>query len=347
LKIFLLCLASFIILFLLVDLLEHLDDFIKHSVPAVTIIRYFLLNIPFFVYQVSPLGVLLCTFLTIGIFVRHNEITALKAHGISLFRVFNIFLFISILVCVFFLGLQEYMLPYTNRELKEVKNVQIKGKKSQSLIARDHFWYRNQNAIFNIEYFDPSKNLLQGITIYYFTPDFILERRIDAESAVWRDGEWVFQAVMLRTFQSHGVMTTQHFQERKALIHENPQDFKMSQKESEAMSYKEIKRFIKKLRNEGYNTIPYEVDLHAKISYPCINIIMAILGIPFALRIGRSGGMALGIAASIFFGLIYWTFFAFCVSLGKSGSIPPFIAAWAANAAFSALGVYMFLQIRQ
>ena len=348
LKIFALCLASFVVLYLLVDLFENLDSFIKNKASLAGIIRYFLFSTPLVIYQICPLGMLLCTFITIGMFARFNEITALKAHGISLFTVFKVFLFIAAFTWIFSLWLQEYVLPYTNRQMKEIKNVQIKKKKSVDILARDHFWYRSQNAIYNIEIFYPDKNRIQGITIYYFTPDFHLQERIDAKWGAWKqNGDWTFHDGVVRTFPADGEIRSEAFKERLIAIHETPDDFKMSQKLSEEMSFSEIRAYIKKIGVEGYDTTPYEVDMQSKISYPFINIIMAMLGIPFALMIGRSGGMALGITVSVLFGFFYWIFFALCLSLGKNGSLPTFLSAWMANVAFGSLGLYLFLQVKQ
>lgn len=349
LKIFCLCLASFIILYLLVDLFENLDGFIKNQAPVSVIISYLLFNVPFVIYQVSPLGVLLCTFITIGIYVRFNEITALKAHGISLFAVLKVFFFIAVCACGVAIGLQEYVLPYTNRMVKEIKTVHIKGDERKNITARNHFWYRSEDAIYNIELFLPGRNIIQGITIYYFTPAFQLRERIDARWAEWKEAkDWILHDGVARVFpddREEIQLTT--FSERVISIHETPEDFKTSQKLSEEMSFSELRTFINKIRAEGYDVTPYEADMHAKISYPFINIVMALLGIPFALMIGRSGGMALGITFSVALGFIYWLFFAFCLSLGKNGSLPAFLSAWMANAAFGALGIYMFLHVKQ
>lgn len=347
LKIFLLCMASFTAMYILIDLFDRLDDIIKHQVPVSLIIKYCLCSIPMIIYQVCPLGVLLCTFITIGLFVRYNEITALKSHGISLFRVLKVFLFIAFGLCLFSLWLQEYVLPYTNRQVKEIKTVHIKGKKSSRLLKRPQFWYRSKDTVYNIEFFDPDKNMLQKITILYFGPNVFLKKRIDAQKAVWINDTWFLNHGTVREFKPDGEIIFSRFKIKKISLDNTPEDFKMSRKEGDEMSLSEIRSFIKKTRREGYSSTPYVVDMHAKISYPFINVIMAILGIPFALRIGRSGGMALGIAISIALGFIYWTFFAFCLSLGKGGSIPPFVSAWIANMAFGLLGIYIFLHVRQ
>ena len=110
LKTLALCLSSFVALYLLVDLFERLDDIIEHQTSFSHVVQYCLYQIPMIIYQTLPLGILLCTFITIGIFVKNNEITALKAHGISLFRVLKVFVFIAFLFSLFSLFLQEFVL---------------------------------------------------------------------------------------------------------------------------------------------------------------------------------------------------------------------------------------------
>ncbi|MEI6125027.1 MAG: LPS export ABC transporter permease LptG [Pseudomonadota bacterium] len=346
-KTFLLCIASFVVLYLLVDLIERLDDMIKNQVPVALIIQYYLCSTPLIIYQLCPFGVLLCTFITIGLFVKHNEILALKAHGISLFRVLKVFIIIAVCVCFCSLWLQEYLLPYTNRQMKEIKNINIKGKKPSTLFKKYHFWYRTQDTIYNIDYFDPDKNMLRKITIFYFDSQFSLKKRIDAQSAVWANDIWLFNDGQERDFFPTGETRATHFKTKKLSINKTPDEFKASRKEGEEMSFTEIRKFTQKMREEGYPSTTYEVDMHAKIAYPFISVIMALLGIPFALRTGRSGGLAFGISLSIVLGFLYWIFFAFCLSLGKGGAIPPFLSAWIANIAFGSLGVYMFLHVRQ
>jgi lipopolysaccharide export system permease protein len=347
LKIFCLCLGSFIALYLLVDLFERLDDMIRHQVGFGLIIKYCLCSIPMIFYQVSPLAVLLCTFITIGLFVKHHEIMALRAHGISLYRVLRVFLIIAASLCLFSLWLQEYVMPTTNQIVKEIKNVNIKGKKPSKLFKKYHYWYRSQNTIYSIDYFDPEKNELQKICMLYFDEKFNIVKRVDAQSARWEQDAWVFSNGIEREFLSDGGMKLNKFASQPYSINKTPDDFKSARKEAEEMSFTELWTVVKKMREEGYLPTSYEVDMYAKISYAFVTVIMALLGIPFALRTGRSGGLALGITISIGCGFVYWIFFAFCVSLGKSGALPPPLAAWTANIVFGMLGVYMFLHVRQ
>ena len=347
LKIFFLCMGSFIALYILVDLFERLDDMIKNQVTFGLLIEYCLCSIPLIIYQLCPMGVLLCTFITIGLFVKHNEIMALRAHGVSLYRVLKVFIFIAISLCIFSLWLQEYVMPTTNQIVREIKNVNIKGKKVSKIFKKFHYWYRSQDVIYNIDYFDPDTNQLQKITVLYFDANFNLIKRVNAKSAEWVNDAWQFKDGIERNFLPNGEVDVAKFETKTYTISKTPDEFKMARKQDDEMSFTEIRAVVKKMRAEGYPATSYEVDMYAKISYAFITVIMALLGIPFALRTGRSGGMALGIALSIGFGFVYWIFFAFCVSLGKSGALPPVLAAWTANITFGMLGSYMFLHVRQ
>lgn len=334
-------------LYILVDLFERLDDMLRNSVPFSLILKYYLCSIPLIFYQVTPFAVLLCSFITVGIFNRHNEIMALKAHGVSLFRVLHVFIMVSAAVFLFSLWLQEYVLPYTNSQVKEIKNINIKGKSPSKLFKKYHFWYRTLDAIYNVDFFDPEKNTLQKITILYFNPQFSLERRIDAHSATWQNDGWLLFNVTERIFLPDGSTKAFPIPSKKVSLQKTPEDFRTSRKEAEEMSISGIRNFIKKMRSEGYPTTAYEVEMHSKVSYAFVSVIMCLIAIPVALRIGRGGDMAIGIAVSVAVGFLYWLFYAFCLSLGKSGALPPLVAAWTANIAFGFVGSYMFLHVRQ
>jgi len=347
LKILGLCLSAFIALYLLVDLFERLDDIIENHTSFSHVVQYCLYQIPMIIYQVLPLGVLLCTFLTIGGFVKNNEITALKAHGISLFRVLKVFIFIAFLLSVFSLFLQEFVLPQANRQVKRIKNVYIKGKKDPTLVKKEQFWFRSRDKICKVGFYDFQTKTLHHVHLFFFDAEFNLRKKIVAEKAVWKETNWLFYNGRERRFQKNGEMVLTRFEKRRLAFEKQPEDFEAFRKESEEMSFTEIRRYIRKTKQEGYPTAAFEADMHAKISYSFICIIMAILGIPFSLMIGRSGGMAMGIAISLALGFVYWTFFAFCLSLGQGGELSPFVSAWSANLAFAFLGLYLFQHVRQ
>lgn len=347
LRVLVLCLATFVALYLVGDLFNRIEDILTRGVAATLVIQYFIFGLPRIIHQLCPLAVLLSTFITIGLFVRNQEITALKAHGISLYRVLNVFILISAGVFVVSLLMQQYIIPDWTARFREIRLTQIKGKPRSKLVDTTAFWYRAQDAIYNIDFFEPEQNTLEKVSIMYLDDAFQAKRAIYAKTGHWNGETWDLQDGFERLFHPDGSQTATTFKQISMSLQASPEDFHVSRRTGDELSFSDLLGLLKKIRASGYPSTSYEVDLHAKVSYSFINIIMAILGIPFALMIGRSGGMALGIAASTCLGLTYWIFFSFCVSLGKAGVLHPFIAAWIANIIFGMLGVYLFLRVRQ
>jgi len=347
LRVLTLCLTTFIALYLIGDLFNRIEDILAREVSFSLVVQYFICGLPLIIHQLCPLAVLLSTFITIGLFVRNQEITALKAHGISLYRVLNVFILISAGIFVISLLAQQYLIPGSTTRFRKIRLENIKGKPRSKVINTTSFWYRAQNGIYNIAFFDPEENTLKAVNIMYLDDAFQAQRAIYAKTGLWNGKNWDLHEGFERTFLPDGGQTATAFKRLSISLHSSPEDFQVSRKTGDELSFTELWSLIKQIRTSGYPSTSYAVDLHSKISYSFINIIMAILGIPFALMIGRSGSMALGIAVSTCLGLTYWVFFSFCISLGKGGILSPFISAWIANIIFGMLGIYLFLRVRQ
>jgi len=347
LRVFILCLATFVAVYLIGDLFSRIEDILTRGVSFGLVLQYFICGLPRIIHQLCPLAVLLSTFITIGLFVRNQEITALKAHGISLYRVLNVFILISAGIFVISLMMQQYLIPRSTARFRQIKMEHIQGKPRSRVINTTSFWYRAQDGVYNIEFFDPEQNTLDTVSIMYLDDAFRTRKAIYAKTGQWNGKTWDLQNGFERQFQPDGSQTATTFKQKSISLHASPEDFHVSRKTGDELSFTELWSLLKQIRTSGYPSTSYAVDLHAKVSYSFINIIMAILGIPFALMIGRSGGLALGIAVSTCLGLTYWVFFSFCISLGKGGVLNPFIAAWIANIIFGMLGIYLFLRVRQ
>ena len=92
------------------------------------------------------------------------------------------------------------------------------------------------------------------------------------------------------------------------------------------MSYRELWTYIQKIQSAGYDATRYLVDLYSKLSTPFLNLIMILIGIPFALKTSRSGGVALSIGISVMIGFAYGVIFYIFLSFGKSGVLSPFLS---------------------
>ena len=335
-------------LFFVIDLsVQYLDNFTKYNPPLLLTILFCSYKIPQMFYFMCPMAILLAIFLTLALFSRNNEIIAMKAGGISVYKIVAPLIILSGCVVLISFGNQELILPYASQRAEYVEDIEIKGKKGPRLLKQDRFWYRSEDAICNIDLFEYDSNTLQGITIFFFDKQFALTRRVDASLGKWIDNKWHFYNLVMRTFNPDGSIEIEVSREKILPLKETPDDFKVARREPEEMSYAELKDYIAKIEKAGYTIPEYIPFLYAKISFPVICLIMPILAIPFALRIGRGGGIAMGIGLSVMIGFIYFVFFNFSLSLGRGGLLPPMLSAWVVNILFGSLGIYLLLHIRQ
>jgi len=338
------------VLFFVIDLsVQYLDNLSKYNPPFFLTVLLCLYKIPQMFYWMCPMAILLAIFLTLALFSRNNEIIAMKASGINVYKIIAPLLILCGFIVFISFANQEFVLPHASQKVEYIENIKIKGKSGPRLLKQDRFWYRSEDAICNIELFEHKSNTLQGITIYFFDQKFTLKRRLDARMGKWIDNKWHVYNVVIRNFNPDGSMKKEiEIADEKIIpLKETPDDFKIARREPEEMSYTELKDYINKIEKAGYRIPEYIPYLHAKISFPFICLIMPILAIPFALRIGKGGGIALGIGMSVIIGFIYFVFFNFSLSLGRGGMLPPLLSAWVANLLFGSIGIYLLLQVRR
>jgi len=346
LKFFLLVMFSFLSLFLIIEFFEKLRMLISNSATLFQSITFFVFRIPMMLSLIIPAAVLLAALLTFGSLSRHSEIVAMRANGISLYRSAIPILILSLLISVLTFVFSELITPYTNAKAEYIKTVEIQKQKVQGIFQQEQIWYRGARGIYNFKLFDARRNTLQGITLNYLDHKMQLLMRIDAERGVWEGDHWKFFNVLIVHFDATGFPVMERYEEKIVDLPERPAEFSVIQKDSEQMGYFELRKYIGKIRSDGYDATRYLVDLHGKIAFPLVCILLAIIGISFSLKTERSGGLAGSLFAGLIIGFSYWILFAFAMSLGRSGSLPPLLAAWLANLIFGLSALYLFTRVR-
>ncbi len=340
--------AAFLMLLLVFTLFELLSDILRNQISPLTVGEYLLSVAPYFLYNTTPLSMLLAVLITFGLLQRSNEITAIKATGISLYRVVVPVLIASILVAgVLFLSDQLY-LPYTNKRQDALRN-QIKGKPAQTYLRPDRKWIFGQHSdIYYYQFFDPDRDVFGGISIFQFDPHtFQITRRIAADRAHWSDamGRWVYEQGWERSLNGAAIENYRKFDVATfPQLSERPAYFKKEIKQSSEMSYEELRRYIHDLEQSGFDVVRLRVQLQKKIAYPLITLVMAVLAIPFALSAGKRSAVA-GVATAIGIGVIYWTINGLFEAMGNLSQLPPAVAAWSPDLVFGCIGGYLILRM--
>jgi lipopolysaccharide export system permease protein len=170
--------------------------------------------------------------------------------------------------------------------------------------------------------------------------------RIDAESAQYRDNRWLLSHAVQRDFSKANKYATKTSPTMEIALNLKIDDLRVLDNNADNLSYGKLKEYADNLRNGGYQAFRYLTMMHAKLSAPFAAFVMVILGIPFALRNSRSGGVALGIGASIGIGFAYFVVNAILLSYGRSGVLPPLVAAWGANFIFVLGGIWLAMTVR-
>ncbi len=346
-RIFLVSLFAFLSIYLIVEFFERIDDFLEKATPLEQAIGYFVYKVPQILIQVGPAAILLASVLSLLLLGHNNEVTAMRACGLSLYRIsYPILVWGGIGSVILFLA-GEYILPETNRRVNKIIQVHIKRKPPKWVIQKDKIWYRSDNqTIWHIRSLDTERQVLKGITLYRLSAKGKVLERLDAQSAGWNGSNWIFRNGQHRKFSEKGAVNSQTFKKAQVAVTEKPADFLQIKKEPGEMNVAEMGDYIRGLRSNGVDDTKYLVDLNAKLAYPMVGIIMALVGIPFSLRTGRSGGLGKSILITLLIGFSYFILFYTGISLGHAGKLPPFIATWSTNIVFIATGIYMMATVR-
>ncbi len=348
LKIFALSLSSLILIYIVVLFFQKMNLFNRFQAPFYLMFEYLLYKIPEATFQWTiPYAALLSTLLTLGNLSRYSEITAFKAGGISLYRItFPLIFVVLVISFLSFLG-NDYLVPFTNQKTRYLLDVKVRKEPPTSFFKNYKIWYRSDHRIFNIQLLDPKQKALKGFTLYEFNDQFRCVQRIDANEARQVGEKWRFFQGTVRHFDDSGSIQMTSFEEMDFSMKEDWESFQNSESDSDEMSYAELRTYVQKIQASGYDATRYLVALYSKLSYPLLNVIMVLIGIPFALKSGRSGGVALSIGISVMMGFLYGIVFYVFISFGKSGILPPILACWIPTLLFGLAGIFTLMSIRQ
>jgi LPS export ABC transporter permease LptG len=333
-------------LFVMVDLLQTLDRYLRVKPSLIYILEHFVFRLPAALYDGLPVVMLVATvflFLTLN---RFHELTAMKAAGISLYRISTPILLLGLSVAVSALLFQELFLPRLRELGEEVDRVKIRGELPRPLQSRERMWLRSSDTrFFRIELMSPQTSDLFGVTVLEVDTSFRLRDRFDARQAHWTPDGWEISDGAYREPRPDGSVDTTPFTLTSIDLSEDIGDFTKFQKRGEDMSYWELREYITKLQAAGFQVKGYLVDLYSKLSFPLVNLVMVLVGIPFSLQSPRNGRVfGVGLAIAIMAGYLVVHYVA--LSFARADLLPPLIAAWAANVIFFGIGTSLFLRAR-
>jgi len=343
-RLLLLCLIIFLSLFMIIDFVQKIDNFMEANVSAEIIFSYFLYKTPHILIQMIPVATVISVIVMFCLMKKNREIIALKACGVNILRIFQTIVAISLLIGIFTFLLSEIIVPYTSSKSNEIWDVEVEKQDPRRFYGSDHIWYKSSNSIYWIRHFDIKNKVMENPTFYFFDKAFHLVKKIDARRGSWVDGAWkIKEGIIQESTDDNGYILTK-FDELFLEIPETPETFVRAIKNPEDMSYRQLRRYSARVRREGYDNTRYLVDMNIKIAFPLISLILAIIGIPVALGL-KKGGTPLAVSIGVGVCFLYTVTLGFSRSLGLSGILPPILAAWSANIIFFFFGIYLMMNV--
>jgi len=328
------------VIFVTIDLVEHLDKFVDAGVGFDLVGRYYLLYFPFIVYLTIPVGVLLATLFTIGGFVYRNELTAMQACGVSLWRILFLLLFATapLAASVWYLG--ETVVPKLNFERKEMYRVEVrKGKGSVSSRQGRIYLQTSPTEFLKMESYDPKSTTGYRVQLQKVEDGRVMSR-VEADSLRYIDSAWVFTPATITQFNERDITMAGRDSLVRSDFKFTPDDLIRLNIEPEEMSYKDIQSLVGRLQAAGIRAARWSVDLAFKFSQPFATFIIVLFGVPFA-AFRRRGGLVLGFGLSLLVCFVYFGFQQVGKILGYGGALSPMWAAWIGNAVFGFFGLIL------
>jgi LPS export ABC transporter permease LptG/LPS export ABC transporter permease LptF len=343
-------LASFVFMAHVFIFFELLGDIFARGIPMSRVLTYHVNLTPKLIYDSAPMSVLVAVLVCFGVLAKNNEITAMKACGVSLYRLSLPIVVVSLLLSAGLFAFDHYYIPEANRVQEAILN-EIKGRPVQTYLRPDRKWIFGQGSsrIYYYKYLDPDNDLMVGVHVYDLDPDsFRLRRHISAETARWEPGlkNWIFQNGWSRQFQG---VATREYKPFDATtfpgLNDPPTWFLREMKQEKQLNFAELDRYISELQQSGFDTIRLRVQFHKKFSVPVFVAIMALLSIPFSFLTGNRGAMA-GVGVSFGIAIAYWAVSKLFEEFGNVNQLPAVMAAWSPDALFSMAGMYLFTRMR-
>jgi lipopolysaccharide export system permease protein len=341
LRIFFSSLVIITALFMIVELFDRAGAFFEAGAPLWTVIRYFLYKIPLSISRIIGFATLFSTLFSLGMLTRTQEITAMRANGLSVQRISLPLVILSFVICAATFFLNESLVPAFSHRADTIYKTEIRNKKQQSLFGNRDIWLRGDGSFINIDHFDTLTNTLEGVTIFVLNRDFSLGGFVEIPRGRWKGDKWELENAVEWRFLPDGKMASRNA-DAQPLITETPEDLKLLARDATEFNYFDLQKHIADMKAKGIDATAYEVDLQTKLALPFISPLMVLLAVPFALKKHISGGVAFSFGIAMLIGFGYWVLIAFCISLGHGGALPAWLAAWAPNMIFTLIGIYFF-----
>ncbi|HUL08903.1 MAG TPA: LptF/LptG family permease [Candidatus Acidoferrum sp.] len=362
-------LSGFVAFLLLLEMMNRGDEVVaRHGKSALALAKYAALRVPDLASFILPFAMLIASLLMLAKFARNNEIMALKASGMSFYRLLLSLVPAALLIGLLHFLISDQLVPRTARILQEWdaaaqpappagkaadKDASAATSPSDNVpltppspgAGKSGDWIRDGDAYVRIETVLNDGKELHGVTIFERQGHPVLNERLHAERALYDGESWRLFNVQRLSLAGGQDRKPERIAEMPWQTSLTPDHLADLTTDPATLSLGEVWRFVSHPDVGSRPADFYKTWLLRKLGLPLVTIMMLLLAAPVAQGLQRHGGLGLGLAVGIGLGFLYFVTDGLLMTLGEMGTISPLIAAWSPTALFAAIGVSALLKI--
>lgn len=334
--------AAFSSIFIASTMLFRITKYVtQYGASLESVARLFFYSLPEVINYTFPMSMLLAALMAFGKLSGSSEITAMKAGGVSYYRIVAPVLVVGFLVSMFSLVWAEKVVPAAKVRCAEIVDYEIKNS-TKPTGETDHIVIKSlKGSTQRITYankFIESEGKMVGITIEEFEKGRIV-RIQTAKEGFWENGTWrMVNGNVFSLDDEEGVTSTARYAEQIIPIDMSPKEIAWEQKEPEEMTIAELREFVNILEARKESAAKQWCEIYMRISIPLASFFFAMIGAALGTQKQRtSSSIGLGISIIVIF--IYYAVMTFTTGLGKGGAMPPFLACMLPNILCLGIGI--------
>jgi lipopolysaccharide export system permease protein len=324
------CLFGFCLIFIISDLFDNFSDFLESGIRPLDMLYYYSQHLPPKMVYLLPACLLLAMLHSLSTLTRHSEIIAMRAGGVSIYRIIMPFIGAGFAASLILAVINEKVAPNAAWRAEKFLEYQTSGRDAEVYMARN-LALKTGNHVWMVQQFDTRDHSMYGVEMVEQRPDGSDARKVQAEKALWLDGRWWFVNLTLQTYKPNGDLDGSPeviLQKEMRDLREKPQTFMAEIKDPEYLSARELRRYIRSKQGISSGTrARLRVDMHSRLAAPFACLIVALIGVPVGAHTGRRGAFAgIMVAMTLFFGFYILQLVA--QALGKNEIIPAVLGGW-------------------
>lgn len=339
---FALIMLGSISVFIIIDFVGNIKMWLLRGMAQTG--EYYLSYLPYIIYLVSPVALMLTTVASIGGMTRHLEISAMQGAGRSPFRILMPLFIVGIIITGLLFVIGETILPDANHRRLEIAETRIEQKKNPRIKEKSQFIFIGaDHSDWYFKHYNGLRKNGEQISIVLQT-NGKPTARYDAKKISWNDSSWILNDGWARYFSQDGNLTATKFKtfdvgKQTTVL---PEDIINERQSHEEMSARQITKRIEILRRSGEDTKKMETQLHFKYSSPITALVTLLIAISLSHRYSRKGGLSQQFGIGIILTFSYYIVIRVGLQMGENGILSEWLGAWIGHIIYGIAALVMF-----